>query len=1833
MLFSVSLGAQAAGYVATLSESTEITGYKAKQFYNFQTNTPDVLPTTGDLRYREGGVWGLHNFGSGGRSATVAIPVKAGDAVIIEPYTDQTVTINVGEQDNSIASGYTCYKIKEDADEITFSTPRYGGVVAVLVVEKDADASFADYTVKYMCGTTEVKPSTTGSGVVGSPIVLTDADKQNYYTSDGTAGYVYESDDSGSKTIAADGSTVVTVSFKEAKNIACKIKAMIGDAVADEMTYGNFEGKSCSVPYNQFILKDGRLYEADVENNEYNLHFVMDGEDKEIEYRPTSFTNVVYFSEAEDISGMHLSQSANANIRCSFGMGAYNDGEDPVYAATLPAGVYKISAQVWGNTGETLKVALGENVLACETSGSRVAYIAEFTINEETDLMIPVCGSSSKMLDWIFVQKTGDVEPAKDLYIMGSGTPYGWDNTTPMTLNAETNAYEYELTLSGMSYFAIGDAAFTDWDDFNTHRYGIGGGNTVAPIDTPTLLEKYADGTLVIETAGEYKVSVTKDMMMTITKTADVTATVDKVQIKGATDSEWSNQITVDLTEGEENVYTGVLDPAGSTNDVEFKLVVNDGSWIGYNELTLDAPDGWVVAQSGDKSNFVLKNADTGFKNYTVTATWVPNADFVANWTLKIEGKDKNATELEVPGTVIWSSEEPQTVDWNNGKSVVIPAENFASVKVGDILNIGVLGAPEGASPDNWSYQIALQEASTWKSIESGEPLKQAGDYVHSFVITGDMLKLLQANGLGLHGTVYTVKKVAVESKYSGSDESIWVGDFTISGWNWITIMQEHFANANDFAGVEAGQILRINGAPTSGANLVLKYQGKETSWAFTDFEGVDVNSCATETGYDVPVTEEMATKLKANRLLIQGDGGVQVTSVELVDAPAVEPEVVDITVVPAGGSDIYEAYAAKVKEVTDAGNVVGNITINLGGGDFTISNTIVASKNITIERKSGPSCTIDASGLSGNMIEMVVVENPEEWTKADVKIAGIMVKGLQKALFYSAGKNYVAENFTINDCVIEQAADASTIDYTKGSTALNLTITNSTFFAPTATTKSFYSSQSGQRPTDYDASATQTFTFKNNTMYNLAYGKNFFTNRSNGQKWMIFDIEQNIFVNCGKSGQVVKGFNGGQASANPTWTVSGNLFNYDGADTSASESTADEAEPIQDSVEGIIVFTDPTAPDFSGTVLQSSPATVPTLGDPRWTLTYGKALAINITESEGGKITASPSAAAEGMTVTLTATPDEGYELESLTVKDGADAEVTVGEDNTFTMPATDVTVTATFKKLPVDVNITVESGNDIAAAVETAADGAPIKSINVTLEEGGTYTIGKSLSAQGNVIINGNGATIDASALTTPFVQMADLPTEGLNDKGAYEIDEVSFNDVTITGLPYQLFYANKQKYLITTLKVDNSVIGINGSKNKTIFDFNSGGNCLNLTVNNSTLWANPSNAQNGGFYSSQSGQSVQDLKDGAEQVTTISNSTIYNIASGKTTSTRRKNSQDWIKYVVTNSIIAESGKSGQFLKGLNAGQAGKDAEWTVDGNTFIFGGAVIEEQNVGSSAENIQNSLTSDPEFADAANGDFTVGESTEQAELETGDPRWLTEYAGGEGDATDLLAEIEEAKKLLKYSMPYYDENNEESPEAEGKALVDAIRDAEEKAEGGTSQKKLDKMLEELKQAEIDYTTALMDYELAESEDILAGADPADELAAEIQRLYDTQDVVREDYSNQPKHIKNYADEIDKAQKAYLRKAINELIPEAQAVADNPAVQNALDKANEALEGDSSEDLFDALNGLLEAMETATGIRGIEANDTDDAPVYNMGGQRVSSHAKGIVIKNGKKIIRK
>ena len=85
---------------------------------------------------------------------------------------------------------------------------------------------------------------------------------------------------------------------------------------------------------------------------------------------------------------------------------------------------------------------------------------------------------------------------------------------------------------------------------------------------------------------------------------------------------------------------------------------------------------------------------------------------------------------------------------------------------------------------------------------------------------------------------------------------------------------------------------------------------------------------------------------------------------------------------------------------------------------------------------------------------------------------------------------------------------------------------------------------------------------------------------------------------------------------------------------------------------------------------------------------------AINLPESfENGMVTCDKATAALGETVTLTVTPNNGYELETLTVTTidatsgaplRANVDLTEGENGTYTfaMPAAPVTVSATFKK-----------------------------------------------------------------------------------------------------------------------------------------------------------------------------------------------------------------------------------------------------------------------------------------------------------------------------------------------------------------------------------------------------------------------------------------------------------------------------------------------------------------------------------------------------------------------
>ena len=125
-----------------------------------------------------------------------------------------------------------------------------------------------------------------------------------------------------------------------------------------------------------------------------------------------------------------------------------------------------------------------------------------------------------------------------------------------------------------------------------------------------------------------------------------------------------------------------------------------------------------------------------------------------------------------------------------------------------------------------------------------------------------------------------------------------------------------------------------------------------------------------------------------------------------------------------------------------------------------------------------------------------------------------------------------------------------------------------------------------------------------------------------------------------------------------------------------------------------------------------------------------------------GGSVTFSPSAAAAGQTVTIVATPEEGYAF------DHFDLDGTRKQGNTFTMPAANVEVDVYFKKTPYTITVTSSEGGTATCRYKTAGVGDLVE-ILTTPDSG--YSVG-SIKVNGE-IIQGNTFTMP-SQNTTVYV-----------------------------------------------------------------------------------------------------------------------------------------------------------------------------------------------------------------------------------------------------------------------------------------------------------------------------------------------------------------------------------------------------------------------------------------------------------------------------------------------
>ncbi|MBQ3446521.1 MAG: hypothetical protein IJG37_02625, partial [Synergistaceae bacterium] len=153
-------------------------------------------------------------------------------------------------------------------------------------------------------------------------------------------------------------------------------------------------------------------------------------------------------------------------------------------------------------------------------------------------------------------------------------------------------------------------------------------------------------------------------------------------------------------------------------------------------------------------------------------------------------------------------------------------------------------------------------------------------------------------------------------------------------------------------------------------------------------------------------------------------------------------------------------------------------------------------------------------------------------------------------------------------------------------------------------------------------------------------------------------------------------------------------------------------------------------------------------------------------TESAGnGTVTANKAKAGYGETVTLTVTPDEHYELESLTV-DGTSL-----DGRTFIMPAHNVTVIATFKALPT-FTVTVQTPQNGTLTAD--------KTTGIYAGEKVTLTLTPSSGYFAGVITVTGGAELKRESATSAYFMMpkSDVTVsaefEKITETSTYYIDK---------------------------------------------------------------------------------------------------------------------------------------------------------------------------------------------------------------------------------------------------------------------------------------------------------------------------------------------------------------------------------------------------------------------------------------------------------------------------
>lgn len=309
-------------------------------------------------------------------------------------------------------------------------------------------------------------------------------------------------------------------------------------------------------------------------------------------------------------------------------------------------------------------------------------------------------------------------------------------------------------------------------------------------------------------------------------------------------------------------------------------------------------------------------------------------------------------------------------------------------------------------------------------------------------------------------------------------------------------------------------------------------------------------------------------------------------------------------------------------------------------------------------------------------------------------------------------------------------------------------------------------------------------------------------------------------------------------------------------------------------------------------------------------------------------------------------------------------------------------------------ETDILVEEGADLGAAITAAPAGYRLVLMpgeyGLHTEEadfGGSTTITKNLSIKGlrpndMPVIKGR-IKVEAS-LDIDQVILDGTGTDG-GQTFDFTLEEGNINHLSITNSEVKnytkgFFYVNKA-VKINTITIDNCIISNIECSGGDFFDCRKGGyDTFNLT--NSTI------------YNCASGRDVVRMDDASSAISATPNikvdhCTFYNVGNGNANYRFFYVRFAGNKITFTNNIVSGFNNKRGF-----ANQSSTDQDPTLDNNFYHNTANLLSlaDGNTEKVSWFDEKGTSIDPLFANPANGDFTVGE-TKVSDKKAGDPRWL------------------------------------------------------------------------------------------------------------------------------------------------------------------------------------------------------------------------------------------------